>query len=848
MPPSQLQGIYRQYKQDTDSVALWLASTAKACGYSEQLSCPQSQALKGGRLKGKQRIKARGGGRAKEGSKLVERKTTKHVIAIKDFLPLATFIAGRRDPAVSVPGVFFATIDRVIDLRSRFGVRLSDIGVEPDPESEKRHGYFVGVLTAVRETLRSGTDSATASAEAEAATDTGNTGPGDSSEDISNQFASLSVDEPSQAVLEASRNTSHERPEPRDDDPVSYEVEPQTSMEDVLFAFTILVNDLDKIRSRIQWIWSNHRDGMFDLAAAAVATNAAVSLARGLIEDVAPLLDTQDEGVWGVVSKFYLMICLRKGYTAEQIYLPNARDNFNYNTYDIADECYVIALGLLKSFADVLNPIDFPLIKEGMFGEYDANSDRTLKTGREKFQEDKILLMDFFTELITVIRLLPSYPAEDEFLREMRKFNETPVVSFSLVFTAQVYLDIHHTMRAATRRSFQAMVNETSMMDRSLKSHLELHKNLKIKNWPASHDHGLRELHNLMSRMGKDPVHDAKARVYTRAGWPVPSEMEPHRILIYSPVLSGLYLFRLRTEMYDVGLAVANAWGSVTYAAHLYNALQGSGLLHDPWPDMDVALAILGDSSIWVGDDRPRTTEDCFQKFCLQMGISAAAFTTNRRQKPAVTSRAGPRGIKEGAPVSSMFKTQACSGAAVDWTPELLDDIVARSAYRQEGSIDNGDLIMTQIDDPQELRASDRLRQQKAKARAAGKVDIAGSLVPEELATTLVMALNCEALEMAFPYLVMHRCCWTFLRSVKDASEPVLRKLYTPAYMEDSELPWVVGYILTAAAGVDGTPDSRLLKLAAETCSAMISSKAGKLAISVARSIGKNIQFEEERI
>ncbi|WQF76843.1 hypothetical protein CDEST_01857 [Colletotrichum destructivum] len=840
MLPIQLLGIYRQYKQDTDSVALWLASTAKACGYPNLCQVPVIP--KSGRLKGKQRTKARGDGKAKEGPRPADKKTTRHIIAIKDFLPLAEFIASRQDPAVSVPAVFSTTIDRLIQLRSGFGARLSDNGLDPDPESAERHGYFVSILMAVREALRPGTAFATAST-----TETEAAAPKDSSKDLSNRFAALSVDEPSQASLEAFRNAPHERPAPRDEDPASYEAEPQTSIEDVLFAFTVLVNDLDRIRARIEWIWSNHRDGKFDLAAAAVATNTAISVARGMIEEVAPLLDAQDRGVSGVLNKFYLMICLRKGYAVEQVYLADSKDNFNYDMYDTADQCYMVAFRLLQSFADVLHPRHLPLIKEGMFGEYNPDTDRASKTGREKFQEDTILLMEFFTELITVIRLIPSYPVDDEFLREMRKFEKAPVVSFSLVFAAQVFLDIHHTMRAATRASFKAMVKEATVMDNSLERHLEFHERLKITNWPASNDRALRELSRLMQWMGKDPVHGAKAKAYTRTGRPVPSEMEVHRILIYSPVLSGLYLFRLRTEMYDVGLAVANAWGSITYTAHLYNALQRSRLLDGPWPDMEVTLSIIGDSSIWVGDEGPETIGDCFRKFCLQMGVSAASFTNNRRRNAAVASRAGPRGIKDGAPVSSMFKTQVCSKADVEWTPELLDDIVARSAYQQEGSVDNGDLIMTQIDDPQELRARNRLRQQKANAEAAGKDRAASSLAPEELVTTLVMTLNCESLEMAFPYLVIHRWCWSFLRSVKDACDPVLRELYTAAYMEkESELPWVVGYILMAAAGVDGEPDARLLNLAAVTCNCMISSKAGSLAISVARMIGKDIQFEEE--
>ncbi|KAM5361038.1 hypothetical protein ACJZ2D_013365 [Fusarium nematophilum] len=139
---------------------------------------------------------------------------------------------------------------------------------------------------------------------------------------------------------------------------------------------------------------------------------------------------------------------------------------------------------------------------------------------------------------------------------------------------------------------------------------------------------------------------------------------------------------------------------------------------------------MLGDSNIWVGGKRPSTTEDYFQKFCLQMGI---------------------------------------------------------------------------------------------------------------------LALNSESLEMAFPYLVMHRWCWNLLRSVKDNCDPVLREVYTPAYMDkESELPWVVGYIFTAASGIDGVRDLRLLSLAVEACNDMISAGAGRVAIEIARKMGKDILFAND--
>ena len=205
----------------------------------------------------------------------------------------------------------------------------------------------------------------------------------------------MSVDEPSQAFIDAFLNAPPlERPKQQDSDPVSYEAEPQTDPGEILFALGVLVNDLNRNRCRIQWIWSNHRDGYFDLAAPAVATNVTVSLARGLIEDVEPLLSRFEGGGWRAVSTFCSM-CLAKRYAVDAIYLDGSKDNFNYDLYEVANSTYLGAYRMLISFMDVLDPKRVPWIKDGIFGHYDPESDRSTKTGAEKFQEDKIRPMEW---------------------------------------------------------------------------------------------------------------------------------------------------------------------------------------------------------------------------------------------------------------------------------------------------------------------------------------------------------------------------------------------------------------------------------------------------------------------
>lgn len=137
LPPS-LFSAYRQYKQDTDAIASWLAVTAKAHRYPADLfsNHTPSQPTKSGRLKGKAQ-------QAANEPKLAP----KYTVAIRDFIPWPNGfpLVG---PTVAVPSAFAIVIDRVIKVRSRFAV---DYGLKAGGESDQRHSYFLGVLEKVRQ-------------------------------------------------------------------------------------------------------------------------------------------------------------------------------------------------------------------------------------------------------------------------------------------------------------------------------------------------------------------------------------------------------------------------------------------------------------------------------------------------------------------------------------------------------------------------------------------------------------------------------------------------------------------------------------------------------------------------
>ncbi|WJG34728.1 tryptophan synthase beta subunit-like PLP-dependent enzyme [Fusarium oxysporum Fo47] len=108
----------QRYKEDTNSVAAWLASTAKHYGYKSQAAGPNAkdaQQKTSGRLKGKalKEAKSQPNG-TKNGT------GQKYIVGLNDYVPMAEDIARHRKPTIPVPMSFVSTINRVIDRRSSF--------------------------------------------------------------------------------------------------------------------------------------------------------------------------------------------------------------------------------------------------------------------------------------------------------------------------------------------------------------------------------------------------------------------------------------------------------------------------------------------------------------------------------------------------------------------------------------------------------------------------------------------------------------------------------------------------------------------------------------------------------
>ncbi|KAK3996598.1 hypothetical protein QBC44DRAFT_377370 [Cladorrhinum sp. PSN332] len=823
-PP--LLSTYLQYKQDTDFVASWLVTTAKACGYTADLitnpNAATSQPAPSKRLKGKARKEAKGkpDAAAKRPSAI-----NKYIVAVKDFIPLADFIASRQ-PAVSVPDSFAAALTKVITVRSAFSAKLQeDVTKSLDPRSDESHSYFVGILEKVRASLKP--RMSTKASEASTATEEGK---------LENLFAALTVYEPTTADAAPVAEPKPTAPKPVAQNDVAYEAETQTSSLDALLAYYMLFNDLKKIQTQVRQIWANFKGGLFDPAAAALATNSAIDLARNIIDEILPAL--RGHKMFDLGSRMHAAFCMSSGYDLKAVTDPAGS---NHVAYDLADYTYMNAYTLLESCLSVYDPKHLPLYKPGAFGYYDPTLDRSVLSGAKKFNEDQVLIMEMFTELVTV-GLIKNYPVEDEMMRGMKEALKTGHSPFYLVFATQIFLDIHHILREQVPDVAQHVLTQINKIGGIVETHLDFHKNLKIDNWPSSNDQQLRQVIQKVRWIVEDPIHKYKVGTYASMNTPAPPSMQANLMLRSSPVIAGLMLYSFRFEAHGIGIAVANCWGSITYSWHLYNALKSEKLLKGIWKDMEVVYSLLGGPNLHVGET-PANTDEYLKRFCLQMGVSASAFTKSRRRVKGpgtVASRAGPRGIGKVIPVNSMFADRYLRRTAqsVDWTPEHIDEILSHSTWQMEGSIEDGNLAMEQ------RSSSDEQQQQKNKKKKLAKGDL---LPAEQLVESLVFALQAETMELAFPWLIMHQLCWGLLRSIKERCNSLLMQMFTPAYMQkESELPWVVGYIFLAAVGLDGGPrDMRLLQLSAGVMDELIEAASDSVLQVVNRHLGLTVEFDD---
>lgn len=507
-----LRSSLKTYKDDTNSIAAWLAVTAKQCGYSSDLldrtdsstassssssssTLPPSQSS--ARLKGKARKQAKDAAAAQgnrpEASKIASSPPNKpsYIIKVRDFTTLAEFIAGFRKPVIKVPTYLVNALNRAIELRSQHNAWSREQNDSDEPtkreNTDESHSYFLGVLERTREILKPRMPSDLID-DVLCKPPSGISGNGDPGEkptsQIRNKFENLDIQEPSQEFLDAPDIVP--TPVSQSSDGHIYKAETVHSLEEQYWAAHCLFQDVRRIRSSLSQLWAAYREGAIDLVAASITTNTAIDYVRSLEQDYLQQFPEQSD-YEGIVNMFYKVQCLSRGEDPSHKQQPD--DSFNFAAYDLAEECLLSTYVILSSVQEVISPGHLPIYKPGHFGHRDLRTNWSTKSPRKKFQDDKLVLLEAFPDLMLMTMITSRSPlAEDELIRGFRDMAPGKGIPLCLVFAAQCFLDIQHLLEQDISRPHEQLMKTGMGIKASVKENIKFHQSLRIENWPRSND------------------------------------------------------------------------------------------------------------------------------------------------------------------------------------------------------------------------------------------------------------------------------------------------------------------------------------------------------------------------
>lgn len=654
MLPDFLRGTYQCYKKDTDTIADWLATTAKKCGYRpESLQSNENIPPAGhiSRLKGKARKLAKDS--AAKPPEQVEEKvnassSSVYTISVKAFTVLASQIASYRKAPVKVPAAIFDALERAISFRKEHNTWFEN---EEDQlpvasAANGRHAYFITVLERVRDTLRPLMSLKPSSAPSiTPAKPSKSKGAGGSN--FSNVFNTLEPDESSgESSNEAHTASSQETGDESVESP-HYQAEIPKAFREQSLAAICLIFDVKKIREHIKKLWASYREGLTDLIAASITTNTAVEIVRDMQKNFFKAFPDAPS-CYSIVDSYYCEGCAMHDEDPKNI-APG--DSFNMAMYHIAEEVSLpIWINLQKLKVQIV-PGTVPYFHD--LGERDDSTEWLSKSPRDRVRDDRNVLFEACTGLTALALLDPL--ADDELIRGISGLASGDEVSLWLVFAAQSFLDVQHEIGSDVSRPFTELQKRAKYIEASIKQNSSFHQNLaNPPSWSADMDSLLTK--HIPERIEKYVIRDfVKDAVYGPDGVTPPYRPnEPHRFFKQYPVLCGIWLYTLRYMTQKTSIAFANKWNCIVPYTHMWNAALHEGFISIQWKDMQAILLLQRDAKIFVGD-RPKQPVDYIKKWDLFQGASITSMAKNSRSKYVKSQGKGPRGLVNSFGFSELF-------------------------------------------------------------------------------------------------------------------------------------------------------------------------------------------------
>ncbi len=749
MLPKFLYGTYKRYKDDTTTFLNWIVEAAKQCGHSLQTN-----------------------GTSNNGNKPKSKAAqTSHKISLKELSDLANVVAKSN---LTVSPLIIATAQRAVSLRKKCARFYSR-----QKADDAGHSHFISILEQFCELLdRRSQKTTSAPDEQKAATQ--------SIMLAGTRFAQLTLDE--DEALHTDEVSSPKMTAPRvqledeedDDGPFSM----------LFFKLYCLFEDLHNMREFISQSAADYVDGKIDLINLAVCVDTAVHLAKQLVEEVmssSPELKKQKE----VQSFIYVSACYLRGESPDQHHdqgLP-----FNANMADVAEWCYLPTTVLLMSFRDVLRPGHLPVFKKGHFGTYDPKANRDRMSAAQKFDEDKIILLELLPEFALIQQVEIDMPVRDEITRSLVKYVEDKEVPVALCFATQLLMDVHHTLRRHKNKAFNDLRLSGMRILKTIQEYWDFSKTFSTKPafWSAEAEQMIERLHGTVKAWVEgDVLYDGKLQCLPAwqrdMGYTSQSQiggLEKHYLLRSHATLSGLMMFNFTLRMQELGIGLINQWYDIPQLAYLYNIVQHTGRKGLRWPDMDAFVNLHGVEHIFVGG-RPTTAEESLTKLTLAAGVAGPGDYARNGRKSSSRSKSNGKArlMKPSAAVANIFQDRYMCNGTSKISIEHVDKLLLEITLDGDGEKQVASTASAQL-----------ARKRLANTHRMGVMQILAAVKE---------GLYLEEPRLHYNYFDMHKRCIELLRLIDKKERHKFIQYFTEGYMPDDTLiSNLVILILTVARG-----------------------------------------------
>jgi hypothetical protein len=518
---------------------------------------------------------------------------------------------------------------------------------------------------------------------------------------------------------------------------------------------------------------------------ASIVTDNALQLARELIQEVVadmpPKFPQHGPGLQELV---YASSCLCRGEHAS----PDTKLGltFSLDMADVAEWCYLGVASLLQSFVPVIQSDTIPLYRPGYFGVYNSKADRSQMSVPEKFNEDKLILMELLPEFCLMDRFKLEFPVRDEITTGFVNFIKSKKPTLWLSFAIQVMLDAIHATRHSGLSAWADLRMTSLRITKTIDDYWKLSKtHPKPQFWPSEGDEEIKHIRECIEAfVEKDPLEwmkEESARTLGRLSYP----SSDHLMLSRNLVLCGLMTFQLNLRMQTIGQALVTQWYDVPQLAFLYNLVQQSAGQTLSWPDMELFIKIHGEERIFVGN-RPKDAAQSINRLEIVTGISSVArFASDSRQRSHWHRPDGKnaRHLEPTTKVANIFRERyqddnpanknfpsICSADVSTFLDELSETSTKKNKSRKSNP-DKGKELALALSSPDELLG-----------RRWQNTHNLGAL---QLLALIKGKLREEEHVLLFNYFAMHRRSIEILRLIKKKEHHKFVQYFTEGYMPD---------------------------------------------------------------